>query len=945
MLTQISYDGDDWVYSYASGDFGDAGRTRYLSQVTDPEGLSWTYDYWPYNGAGTSGAGSLRSVTNPHGGVHEFTYGLQQFNADVLDTTWNIVVNQYQRRNGTVPVSSETYTYAQTASSPVSDTTTVTSDDGVTLYRHFGISGGQSGAVWKIGLLDSVEYTPVSGVPSTERYYWEGQQVSQETYKRNRGTGLYIHFDDRYRIPYLTEKQIERESRTYITQYSDFLAQGWHPAPQLYQTITRTGPSGTREEGVRFFYDLDKWIVGIIRQWNYGQKIAFLYNMDANGNVIEAFEDGRWAYYARTPEGEISSEQIGNNAPFNYSNYEYGKAGDISFPDGGFIEREMDSYGRVISEENANGITSWSYDVIGRLEGIFPAASAPIALSWSANSVEITRQGYENTKHFDGFGRVYQEQISGTGSPSISIARSYDHEDRVTEESVNGSEFGYIYDGYSRLLRIEHDDGDKLFSYGPGSKTVEDEMGNLAIYSYATYSSPDEGELESIQVDDLDEIVIERNSAGEVVRVSQADIQRLYAYYNYNQLASIHDPETGEVVYGYDTAGNISVEFFTPDLGGQSGLNIQYQYDAMNRKTGMYATAYIQEPLDDLQDTIVRNRWSEDYTYDTVGNMLMSERNRNEEIYEYIPSLEGYYLTDIVDHPVTWQMSYDAEGRLLSESLHVDANQFALAYAYSPDGHLSSTTYPSGEVVLHNPNSYGWPLSAGSYATVSGYHVNGMPSTLQFGNGDIYSSSVDGYHRLAGFRVDAGSTVLMNHTLAYNPAGNLISSADLNNPSDTVSLSYDSANQLVSASGFWGAKTIDYDGLGNVLSVNNGASSTLYQYDIDNRLTAVSGAVTRNYSYPDYYFGAVGSNGVHDLKRDINNQLYKYQPAGFYSGWTIMEYDARGRVAKTFTDSGGLEYSMYGANGKLMFQWDGQDDYKEYIYLGQRLVAERAVAQ
>ena len=194
-------------------------------------------------------------------------------------------------------------------------------------------------------------------------------------------------------------------------------------------------------------------------------------------------------------------------------------------------------------------------------------------------------------------------------------------------------------------------------------------------------------------------------------------------------------------------------------------------------------------------------------------------------------------LTTLTDPSGNTTFTYDALGRVASRTQTVNANPtskaFRIDYAYGP-GRPTGLTYPSGRVVAYGFNASGQVTSI----TVDGVAVLASAEYLPFGavrkwvwaNGQVYERTYD----LDG-RVDTLTTGPTTGT--YGDLSQLFG--------------YDSLNRLISAQLAAGqSQGFAYDANGNRTSATINGAATTYTYPTtSHRLTSLSGATTRSFTY------------------------------------------------------------------------------------------------
>ncbi|WP_116091754.1 RHS repeat domain-containing protein [Sphingomonas crusticola] len=374
--------------------------------------------------------------------------------------------------------------------------------------------------------------------------------------------------------------------------------------------------------------------------------------------------------------------------------------------------------------------------------------------------------------------------------------------------------------------------------------------------------------------------------------------------------------------YGYDSAGNRT------SLHKRDGQTILYTYNARNFPV-----------TKDLPGTTTGDVY---YTYDLRGLQTSAK----------FGSASGQGVTE------TW----DGFGRKLSSTINLGGISRTLNYQYDADGNRTRLTYPDGtdfvqydydgdaRMVALRPN-------AGAPAVSIVYDAAGRRSDIKRANGVPTSYRYDGgTQRLTSLTHDLPTTRWdYEATLGYNPAGQVLtraieSDAYAWNAAANSNRSY-AANGLNQYAAV-GDYSYGYDLNGNLTS--DGTSS--YTYDVENRLTAVSGAKTAILSYDPLgrlFQTSGGAAGTTSFLYDGDALIARYDATGamlrryvhgptvdepllWYEGsdFTTPRYfhsDAQGSIVAVSSSSGSKfavntydEYGVPGSSNVGQFQYTGQ---------------------
>jgi RHS repeat-associated protein len=299
-----------------------------------------------------------------------------------------------------------------------------------------------------------------------------------------------------------------------------------------------------------------------------------------------------------------------------------------------------DAAGHPISETNADGSVTYSYDDVYNLTGVTDRQSQTYSYTYDGEGklqsastagknltfIYNTRGMLEQSTDAGGVGESFIYDDAGNLASRTDSAggqvftTSYVHTPRNQVKEVNGPHglSTYAYDAAGRLSQKNYSDGiSTTYAYdAAGRLTLQESIkGGQTVQSFAQSFDP----------------------AGNLTQVTEAGLGALtYEYDPLNRLTSETIPSYGNISYGYDRTGN-RTSYFGPERYGN------YAYNAANQLTEAYENE--QQLL---------------YSYDAAGSLTRKADPANTTTYTYDGlgrMSRATTPTDTVDY------SYDALGR------------------------------------------------------------------------------------------------------------------------------------------------------------------------------------------------------------------------------------------------------------------------------------------
>jgi RHS repeat-associated protein len=397
-----------------------------------------------------------------------------------------------------------------------------------------------------------------------------------------------------------------------------------------------------------------------------------------------------------------------------------------------------------------------------------------------------------------------------------------------------------------------------------------------------------------------------------------------YAYDALDRVTAVTEPDGRQVRYGYDAAGN-RVSMTWPD-----GKQVRYVWDAANRLTRVEdwqgrATTYNYDASGALVRAALPNGAVSEYRYDGAGRLVSVVNRSGYQV------LSGYqYVLDGVGNRVeaasytegVMRYEYDALYRLAGWVL---PSRQQVSWSYDGVGNRLQQVGPQGTL------SYSYDVadqlvSAGG--TTFSYDANGN-MVGRSGPGGTVSYSWDAWDRLVQVSGPAGTVRYVydgegHRVQQVTPAGTYNYLVDRVAPLPVVireegpegTIDYVHGAGLISALGSTFQHFYQFDGVGSVVSVTDGAGALRAHYGYDpwgNPLWPDALGARNKYRFTSepwdgasglyhfrarYYDPALGRFLSHDPVSDPNQQgnLFEYAASN-----PLRFLDATGRGLFTFS--------------------------------------------
>jgi YD repeat-containing protein len=578
------------------------------------------------------------------------------------------------------------------------------------------------------------------------------------------------------------------------------------------------------------------------------------------------------------------------------------------------IARIVDDLGRITSETDGEGrAVGFDYNGQHKPTQIRPTRGSILDFTYGGAQVTVTRGSRVETVKYDGFGRVI-ESDNGV----FKTKYRYDAGGRRTFVSYPGSELGQRveYDALDRPIRLHEPDP----SSGSGEVTTRIDYfdnlhdvhitapnGGVTKLTMEAFGDPSQAWVKKVVLPDANAGSIEykRNVFGQVEEIKSVSPAgtaiRTMKYDENNGYYLIEEthPELGTVKYERDASGNMIGRTV-----GASGKTM-YAYDGQNRLIS------VTPPSGDALTPAISRTWYKTGKPKTV-----------------------------VAGGVTREYEFDQNDNLTKETVTIDGAPRALVYAYDSLDSLMNVTYPSGRISEFGPDLLGRPTKATPFVSSMSHHPSGMVREINFANETKQNFDEQRRPMVSLNKVYAGSNPLLEMGYLYDQNANMTSITEPSSSAQhgyTRSATYDLFDRIKTI----GSESFTYKGIGDFDQTRNAAGvQSTYAYDGTNRrLTGISGAVPRSYSYDVY--GNVTSDGRgFAFGYDAFSTLRSTSGGAANSQYV---YDGHQHMAKQTTGSVVKQF-LYGMSGRLFGEYPlggtNATGAREFFYASGKMVGQ-----
>jgi RHS repeat-associated protein len=899
LVSTVFRGGHTIVYQYSDGTTSPsvAPKPGLLIRMTDDAGraLSFTYNT----------AGRMVTMTDPSGGVFQYAY-------DAAGNTTSVTYPDTRSRqylyNEPANINNGTACPGNTIGLPKALTGVI--DESGTRYATYkydcqsrAISTELNGGVdhYTFNPVSSPYQTTITDPLGSSRVYtfqgvqgvWRNTSISQPcpndgcpksmVYDANGNVSKRTDFNNyETRYTYDLARNLET-SRTeaYGTPRARTITTQWHSTFRLPTQIDEPGRRTT------FTHDgsgnvLTKTVLdtstSTSRTWTY------TYNsrgqiLTANGPRTDVLDVATYTYYSCTTGYQCGHVETITNALGHVTTYDtynaHGQPLTITDPNGVVTTLTYDARQRLTSRTVGTEQTIFDYWPAGLLKKVTLPDGSFLQYTYDA--------AHRLTQIADSEGNRIVYTLDAMGNRTAE--NLYDPSNALTQTRTR------VFNTLNRLWKEIGAAGTAAVTTTFGYDSNGNQTGSNAPLSRNTVQAYDELNRLKQVTDPLAGVTQYGYNALDQL-ISVTDPRSKVTSYTYNALGDLTQqvsPDTGTTTSTYDSGGNLAS---STDARSKTGT---YAYDALNRVTSV---TYPDQTIT--------------YTYDSGTN----QKGR---------------LTQVSDASGSTSWTYDTHGRVLSRQQSMGISK-TLGYAYDSAGRLQTLALPSGNTI-----TYGYTDGKVTSLTLNGsttllssvlYQPFGSTRGWTWGNSTLAIREYD----TDGEVTDIDSAGLK--TYSYDDAFRITGITDGAHSSLSQSYGYDLLDRLTSATGTSLDQGWTYDANGNRLTQTGSAASTHTVSSTSNRLSNVSGALSRSYSYDSS--GNTTSDGAATFTYNDAGRMISATKA---SVTTTYALNALGQRVKKIT-SGSSRYFVYDEAGHQLGEYDNSGNLlQETIWLGDTPVA------
>jgi RHS repeat-associated protein len=642
-----------------------------------------------------------------------------------------------------------------------------------------------------------------------------------------------------------------------------------------------------------------------------------------NGSGSTAME----TYYKYSSAGNLLETKQLNASSWLHTDYTY------------------DSYGNQITTTDALGRTTHTHysstyshaypTLTSIMVGATNVTSSRTYSSSTGNLLSQTDPNSHTTSYtYDALNRLESSTYPAIGGTSATETYAYnDTHDILTITDPDGNVVKQNYDGLGRLTSVQRYNGSSLYStqsytYNWDNLVASNTTAAGSTYSY-TYDQSGRlvkttnpgGSTMTTSYDDVNDIKTVTNENGHETKYTYNWVGLLTGVKEYYKTGAYNTTS-----YQYDLTGNLVKET------DPNGKVTSYQYNGLNllTKTTYPDGTYESKRYDNVTSLLSLtnpNDTTISYAHDAL-NRLTTITYPGSATVSYTYDNAGNMLTK-TDSGSTDYYAYDAMNRVTNETDHISGSNYQVLYTYDKASNILSVKYPDSSTDTFTYDALNRVSSMDGAVVNFTYTADNKLNTITYGNGVQTTYGYNNRDMPTSIVAKSGSTKEMDLNYTYDGVGNVLS---INNENYT----YDWLNQVSTAAGPWGSISYNYDGAGNIVSITQNSVETTYGYATYNRLTSV-GSSTLTYDANGNLIELVNGSSTWQYSYDYENRL-----TGVTKNSVTVQtntYDSDGRRVKT-VQGGQTTVFIYEGTNLIYEKNTGSGAVDKYYYANGMLLKE-----
>ncbi|GGH61427.1 hypothetical protein GCM10008014_36860 [Paenibacillus silvae] len=667
----------------------------------------------------------------------------------------------------------------------------------------------------------------------------------------------------------------------------------------------------------------------LLRQTNYqydgyGNPVV----LQLKGETADTIVRQQFGYKSMRPtKQEVQVTDAAGNQSTITLQAGYNASGEInSYTDGNqnITTTTYDKLGRITSEKNPDGtMTTLSYDDVN-------------------NTLTVTQPDLSQTIYrFDPLGRLasetnergsttytydaYDRMIARTDAAGQTMTYAYDAFDRVVRQQDGTSTTKMAYDDTARTLTITDGENNRIReTYNVMGQVIKKEelkaSGSVVLTAY-TYDSV--GNVLSVTDGNSNLTTNDYDALSRLIAVTDAENKKTRYTYNLGgDLTRVTYADGKTLQKRYDEIGRLLVQ--TDPLGQVT----TYTYDANDNLTQMLDRKGQERTyVYNSRNFLLENRASDgtiSYTYDAAGRRTRMTDAAGITQYAYTPVGELEKMTYPDGAVLT--LGYDARGARTRQTFQHGSYTLNLDMTYKGAAALPASlsltsgsgtalgsftyTYRGNNSLAQKSTGSGWK----EVYTYEGLNLKGLAHTFNGTNGPSYSYAYDNNRNITSKtdqgvasqftydklnRIQTSSPYQETYTYDVRDNRSSLESEREWSPPAPASYTYDARNQLTGATVNDQRVSYRYNGDGLMTERSTGGNTTRYYYD-DRGLLVAEGTVNSTGAVQitaGYIYDSAGKLTARQIAGE--NQLQSYVTNGHGDVTEIR--DSSGNVLNRYT--------------------------------------------